>query len=197
MKRKRVGWRFTVVGKAFAAVLVVVTIWGLIITSMALGQASGANLACVLLVDDDQNGPDVRTYYTSALDELSATYDVWDVASQGDPSADDLMGYKMVIWFTGYPRSDTFTSANEAAVAAYLDAHGLFFLSSEDYLYDRGLTSFGQTRLTIASYTNDVNQTDPVGVLNSPGSGLGPYNLTPPNGWPGDLYTDNVVRRSG
>jgi len=199
MKRKQVGWRFTMVGKTFAAALVVATIWGfLIITSLALGQASEANLACVLLVDDDQDEPDVRIYYTSALDELGMTYDVWDVASQRDPSADDLMGYQMVIWFTGYPRSDTFTSANEAAVAAYLDAGGRnFFLSSEDYLYDRGLTSFGQTRLTIASYANDVNQTDPVGVLYSPGSGLGPYNLAPPDGWPGDLYTDNVVKRSG
>ena len=186
------------VGKTFAAALVVATIWGFLIIAVALGQAPEANLACVLLVDDDQDGPDVRIYYTSALDELDAAYDVWDVASQGDPSTDDLMGYQMVIWFTGYPRSDTFTSANETAVAAYLDAGGRnFFLSSEDYLYDRGLTSFGQTRLTIASYTNDVNQTDPVGVLYSPGSGLGPYNLIPPSGWPGDLYTDDVVRRTG
>ena len=185
------------VGRTCAVTLAVVTVWGFLITAVALSQASGANLACVLLVDDDQDGPDVRLYYTSALDELGVTYDVWDVASQGDPSANDLMGYRMVIWFTGYPRSDTFTSANEAAVAAYLDAEGLFFLSSEDYLYDRGLTTFGRTRLTIASYTNDVNQTDPVGVLYSPASGLGPYNLIPPGGWPGDLYTDDVVRQSG
>jgi len=185
------------VSKTFAAALVVATIWGLM-TSAALGQATEANLACVLLVDDDQDGPDVRIYYTSALDELGVTYDVWDVASQGDPSADDLMGHQMVIWFTGYPRSDTFTSANEAAMAAYLDAGGRnFFLSSEDYLHDRGLTTFGQIRLTIASYTNDVNQTDPAGVLNTSGMGLGPYNLIPPNGWPGDLYTDDVVKRIG
>ncbi|MBL7183224.1 MAG: 7-cyano-7-deazaguanine synthase [Anaerolineae bacterium] len=76
-------------------------------------------------------------------------------------------------------------------------SRGRFFLSSEDYLHDRGLTTFGQIRLTISSYTNDVNRTDPAGVLYSPGSGLGPYNLMPPNGWPGDLYTDDVVKRSG
>ena len=173
-----------------AAAFIVAAIWSLI-TSAALGQA------CVLLVDDDQDGPDVRVYYTSTLDELSVTYDVWDIASQGDPSAGDLTDYQMVIWFTGYPRSDTFTSANEAAVATYLDAQGQFWLVSEDYLYDRGLTSFGQSRLTIASYTNDGNHTDPVGALGSPGSGLGPYDLIPPSGWPGDLYTDDVVKRSG
>jgi len=196
MKRKQVDRRFTMVGKTLAAAFIVATIWGFM-TSAALGKVLEANLACVLLVDDDQDGPDVRIYYTSTLDEMGATFEVWDVATQGDPSAGDLMGHQMVIWFTGYPRSDTFTSANEAAVAAYLNAEGLFFLSSEDYLHDRGLTTFGHTRLTIASYTNDVNQTDPVGVLYSPGSGLGPYNLTPPNGWPGDLYTDAVVKRSG
>ena len=176
--------------KVFVTAFVVATLCGLMALA-ALGQA------CVLLVDDDQDGPDVRIYYTSALDELDVTYDVWDVAAQGDPSAGDLMGYQMVLWFTGYPRSDTFTSANEAAVAAYLDAEGLFFLSSEDYLYDRGLTPFGQIRLTIDSYTNDVNRTDPVGVLYSLGSGLGPYSLIPPDGWPDDLYTDAVVKRSG
>jgi hypothetical protein len=182
--------------KTLAAALVVAALCGLM-TSAALGQATEVNLACVLLVDDDQDGPDVRIYYTSTLDEMDVTYEVWDVATQGDPSAGDLMGYQMVIWFTGYPRSDTFTSANEAAVATYLDAEGRFWLVSEDYLYDRGLTSFGQSRLRIGSYTSDVNQTDPVGILHSLGSGLGPYNLIPPNGWPGDLYTDAVVKRIG
>ncbi len=63
------------VGKTFAAALVVATIWGFLITAVALGQV------CVLLVDDDQDGPDVHIYYTSTLDELGVTYDVWDVAS--------------------------------------------------------------------------------------------------------------------
>ncbi len=167
------------IGKTFAIAIVVAAFCGFIAPA-ALGD-----------------GPDVRPYYTSALDELGVTYDVWDVATQGDPSADDLMAYQVVIWFTGYPRSDTFTSANEAAVASYLDAQGRFWLVSEDYLYDRGLTSFGQIRLRIGSYTNDVNRTDPEGTGQSPGGGLGPYNLTPPDGWLGELYTDDVVKLGG
>jgi len=143
------------------------------------------------------DGPDVRYYYTSALNELGVTYNVWDVASQGDPTAADLMGYQMVIWFTGYPRTDTFTSANEAAVGAYLDSAGRFWLVSEDYLYDRGVTAFGQFRLRINSYTSDVNRTDPYSTGESPSSDLRFYNLTPPNGWPGTLFTDNVVIESG
>ena len=78
------------------------------------------------------------------------------------------MGYKMVTWFTGYPRSDTFTSANEAAVVTYLDADGRFCLVSDDYLYDRVLTSFGQSYLRIGSYTSDVNGMDPVGSAATP-----------------------------
>lgn len=187
--------------RTFTMILASAVLCGLIALA-ALGYvlttAANSSLPCVLLVDDDQDSPDVRTYYTSALDELRATYDVWDVAGQGSPSASDLMGYRMVIWFTGYPRSDTFTSANEAAVATYLDAKGRFCLVSEDYLYERGLTSFSLIRLRIDSYTSDVNRTDPVGNGGHPvGNGLGPYNLTAPDGWPDGLYTDNVNNSGG
>ena len=150
-------------------------------------------IPCVLLVDDDENYPDVRSYYTQALDELGYDYDVWDTSAQGNPAAEDLAGYRIVVWFTGYPWGETFTPENEAAVAAYLDAGGNFFLSSEDYLYDFGLTPFGQNYLGIGSYTNDVNRTDPVGNAGNPiGDGLGPYSLVPPAGWGGSLWTDNV-----
>jgi|GEM_PF-1074558 len=187
--------------RTFTLTLIRAVLCGLIASaalSHVLTTAASSPLPCVLLVDDDQNNPDVRTYYISALDELGVTYDVWDVATQGDPSASDLMGYKMVIWFTGYPRNDTFTSANEAAVATYLDAEGRFCLVSEDYLYDRGLTTFGQSRLRIGSYTDDVNRMDPVGNAGDPvGGGLGPYNLTAPHGWLGDLHTDDVNNGGG
>jgi hypothetical protein len=189
LTRKTLTWMFTV------------AILCSLIASAAVGHgltiAASSLQSCVLLVDDDQDGPDVRGYYTSALDELGTAYDVWDLATQGDPSADDLMSYSMVVWFTGYPRSDTLTLANETEVVAYLDAEGRFFLSSEDYLYDRGVTSFGQGRLRIGSYTNDVNRTDIEGTGLPPGGELGPYNLTPPDGWPGQLYTDAVVRWEG
>lgn len=155
-------------------------------------------LPCILLVDDDQNDPDVRSYYTSTLDDLGAEYSVWDLGTQGSPDAEDLIGYKMVLWFTGKPWSDTFTSANETAVAEYLDSGGNFFLSSEDYLYDAGsVTSFGQNYLKISSYTNDVNRTDPRGIAGDPiGDGLGPYTLTAPSGW-GTIYSDNVYSSVG
>ena len=188
------------IGKTLGVVFVAVMFCGLI-TSVASGHVlaveASSPLPCVLLVDDDQDNPDVRPYYTSTLGALAATYDVWDLATQGDPSASDVLGYRMVIWFTGYPRNGTFTGANEAAVAAYLDGGGRFLLSSEDYLEDRGLTAFGQIRLRISDYVSDVNRTDPAGTGRSPGGWLGPYSLTPPEGWPGILYTDNVVNGGG
>jgi hypothetical protein len=148
---------------------------------------------CILLVDDDQDAPDVRVYYTEALNSLGYTYDVWDLAAQGNPSSDDLTGYRAVVWFTGYPWSRTFEPRDELAVAAYLDAGGNLFLSSEDYLWEYGITAFGDTYLGISSFSSDVEETDPVGNAGNPvGSGLGPYNLTTPTGWSGSLWTDYV-----
>jgi hypothetical protein len=150
-----------------------------------------APLPCILLVDDDGNNPDVRTYYTSVLDSLGLDYAVWDVSTDGDPTEDDLMGYNMVLWYTGYPYSNTFTPANEAAAAAYLDAGGNFFLSSQDYLYDYGLTPFGQNYLKIASFTSDVSQTQVTGQ--NVFGGLGPYTLS----YPFTNYSDVVNPASG
>lgn len=135
-------------------------------------------LPCVLLVDDDQNNPDVRAYYTDPLDALGVEYDVWNLATSGDPTAGDLLGYKMVVWFTGYPYSNVFNSNNEAAVSSYLDAGGNFFLSSQDYLYESHLTPFGQNYLHIGSYTSDQSQTTVTGA--NPYAGLGPYALSYP-----------------
>ncbi len=143
-------------------------------------------LPCILLVDDDGDGPDVRSYYTDALDDLGLDYNVWDVAAQGDPAFEDLFGYAMVFWWTGYPWGSTFTSANEAAVGAYLDAGGMFFLSSQDYLYDFGITPFGENYLHIASYTSDVSQTTVTGQ--NVFAGLGPYALS----YPFTNYSDVV-----
>jgi len=135
-------------------------------------------LPCVLLVDDDQNNPDVRSYYISALDAIEVGYDVWDLSSAGDPAAEDLLGYHTVLWFTGYPWSNVFNSGNETVVAAYLDAGGHFFLSSQEYLYDAGSTPFGEDYLHIGFYSNDVGQTIVTGA--NLYAGMGPYSLSYP-----------------
>jgi len=90
------------------------------------------------------------------------------------------------MWFTGYPYASTFTSQNEASVESYLDSGGNFFLSSQDYLYNAGLTSFGENYLHIGSFTNDVRQTNVTGQ--NVYSGLGPYTLS----YPFTNYSDRV-----
>lgn len=135
----------------------------------------------VLLVDDDDNDPNVRSFYTTPLGQLGATWDVWD-SSAGDPDSATLSGYKGVIWFSG----DRFGNlsgpagpgpAGETALGNYLDAGACLFISSQDYYFDQGLTAFMSNYLGAASATSDVFQTSVAGS----GTGfaaLGPYTLS-------------------
>ncbi len=135
----------------------------------------------ILLVDNDDNNPDVRGFYTAALDDLGLLYDVWEIATQGEPTAADLAPYQMAVWFTG----NNFGSSagpgpdGETALATWLDEGGCFFLSGQDYLWNRGLTDFNQTYLGVAAYINDVHQTAVTGA-GTVFEGLGPYTLSPP-----------------
>ncbi len=60
-------------------------------------------LPCILLVDDDNNAPDVLPYYTTALDNLGYDYDVFDVGGGAAtvPPLGEMAGYSIVIWFSG------------------------------------------------------------------------------------------------
>jgi len=146
-------------------------------------------LPCILLVDDDNNSPDVRPYFTAALDNLGYDYDIFDVGggSGNGPDLAGLQGYSIVIWFSGdkFGSSAGPNGTDETALAAYLDGGGRLFLSSQDYLYDFGLTAFGQNYLGIGSFTNDSgNASTKYGVPGDPiGGGLGPYPLTYPAGF--------------
>jgi hypothetical protein len=114
---------------------------------------------CLLLVDDDDNDPDVREYYEDALNRLGYAYDVYDVGggTGNGPTLAELEDYAIVIWFSG----DKFNGGagpnpvDEAHLAAYLSAGGYLFLSSQDYLADSGVTPFGQSYLGISWYTNN------------------------------------------
>jgi hypothetical protein len=136
--------------------------------------------ATVLLVDDDDNSPDVRAAYTGALDTLGVAYNIWNTNnSDAEPDAAALSQYDAVIWFTG-AASDGATgpgSAGEAALGTYLDAGGCLVVSSQDYYANRGLTAFMGGYLGVASVTNNIGQTEVTG--NTPWfGGLGPYVLS-------------------
>ncbi|MFZ6027495.1 MAG: M20/M25/M40 family metallo-hydrolase [Chloroflexota bacterium] len=148
-------------------------------------------LACVLLVDDDDNSPNVQSYYTSALDALNLDYDVRDTLSEGEPTLSDLNGYRHVFWFTGNDYQSTLSNADETNLGGYLTGGGSLFLSAQDYLYDRGLNAFGQNYLHVASFQNDEVQTSVSGT--NVFSGLGPYSLT----YPFTNYADIVQPDAG
>jgi M6 family metalloprotease-like protein len=145
----------------------------------------------ILLVDDDNNNPDVRAYYTDALTALGKSYDVWDTKiSDNEPDAAALAYYQMVIWFTGvgYGVSTGPGADGESALSAWLNASGCFLLSSQDYYYARGLTPFASTYLGASAVTSDVSQTTVTG-LGSVFNGLGPYTLS----YPFDNYSDLIL----
>jgi hypothetical protein len=136
----------------------------------------------ILLVDDDNNSPDVLSYYTDALDALGAQYDVWDTnGSDDEPTEAELAPYEAVIWFTGvaYGGSAGPGASGEAALAGWLDDGGCMFISSQDYYYDRGLTAFMDEYLGVASAVSDVGQSMVTGT-GTVFSGLGPYSLVYP-----------------
>jgi len=156
-------------------------------------------LPCILLVDDDNNAPDTLPYFTAALDAMGLDYAVFDTGGGAGPSLDEMMGYNMIFWFSGDVFGGTAGpgAADEANLADYLDAGGNLFLSSQDYLYDFGLTPFGQNYLGIASFTSDSGDaTGILGVAGDPiGGGLGPFSLTYPSGF--SDYGDVVNQGAG
>lgn len=121
----------------------------------------------ILLVDDDDNAPNTRPYYANILTSLGADYDIWDTGvNANEPTFNDLSPYQIVIWFTGDDINGGAGpgAASEDGLATWLDAGGCLFLSSQDYLHDRGLTSFGATYLGLDAFNNDDgNYTSVVG----------------------------------
>jgi len=122
-------------------------------------QRQFVEIGPILVVDDDDNNPDVRDFYVNALNDLGATYDIWDTNnSDNEPDLAALSGYAGVIWFTGHEYGGYAGPgpASETALASFLDGGGFLFVSSQDYLWDRGQTGFMRDYLGLSSYANDA-----------------------------------------
>ncbi|HRX84466.1 MAG TPA: S8 family serine peptidase [Phycisphaerae bacterium] len=153
----------------------------------------------VLLIDGDDNDPDVRAAYTAALDSNGIAYDVWDTNVGADePTAADLAPYTMAIWFTGDlygffdPEVAGPSPTAEAALATFLDNGGCFFISSQDYHANRGLTDFMTAYLGVASVTNDTSQSTATGA-GSLFTGFGPVTLD----YPFSNFSDSLTPAPG
>ena len=153
----------------------------------------------ILLVDDDDNSPDVQATYTASLASLGLGFDLWDTNnSDVEPSAAELAPYETVIWFTGDEFGGTAGpgGAAESALAIWLDSdRKCLLLSAQDYYYDRDLTAFMQSHLGLASASSDTNQTTVTGA-GSVFGGHGPYSLSYPFSNYSDTMTPTALGRT-
>ena len=155
-----------------------------------------ANPKEILLVDDDDNDPDVRSYYETALTELGHSYDVWDTGgSDNEPTLADLSCHEMVIWFTGASWGGYAGpgAEGEEALSDYIDGGGKLFITSQDYHFDKGLTPFMQNYLGVEYIVDDVGLYFTVTGQND-FTGLGPYPLICPFGI---CFSDIITPGSG
>lgn len=136
----------------------------------------------ILLVDDDDNAPNVYPYYSLILNTLGYTYTVWDTdGSDAEPSAGYLQNFDAVIWFTGDQFGGTAgpSSQSEAELQIWLDSNAAcLFMSSQDYYFDRGLTPFMTNYLGVEAAVSDVVQSVVTGTHAY--GGLGPFILSMP-----------------
>ncbi|MBC8505426.1 MAG: S8 family serine peptidase [Anaerolineales bacterium] len=156
------------------------------------GTFTTGSATSLLLVDDDDNTPDVQTYYRETLDALGMPYEVWDTwNSDEEPDQSLLSSYETIIWFLG----DEWRTAagpgeeGEAALAGWLDSGSkCLIISGQDFLYRRGSRDFAREYLGVYEYENDVGQT----LLTGAGEafeGLGPYALA----YPFFNFSDSVI----
>lgn len=165
----------------------------------------------ILLVDDDDNSPDVRSFYTNALAGLGVNYDVFNVNNGTSPGVEptfaQMAPYKIIIWFSGDAFSTSTpkagpTAATEPALAQWLDAGGCLFLSSQDYCYDRlggtsGTTAnpFMQNYLGFTTIAHDQGYTA-INAGQNVFTGYGPYtlNFAAASGGPGmSNFSDRIT----
>ena len=85
----------------------------------------------ILFVDDDRT-MNFETWFTGSLARLGQKFLRWEAGTLGSPSAEQMAGYRAVIWSTGNDRRNTLTPADQEELAAYLGAGGRLFLSGED-----------------------------------------------------------------
>lgn len=135
------------------------------------------DVPAILLVDDDDNTPSVINYYTQGLNELNWVYDIWHTdGTDNEPTATDLAPYSAVLWFTGASSNGSAGPGadSEAALSTWLDnTQGCFYLSSQDYFKDHGLTDFMTQYLgvdTITEGNGDYGLVVGQGVYSSLGS---------------------------
>ncbi len=95
-----------------------------------------------LLIIDDDLGADFEKYYKAACDSNGVLYHLYSVQTAGSPSAETLMHYPVVFWFTGNDDSTTLTSADVAGLTTFLNSGRSLMLSGQNIAQDLAGQSF-------------------------------------------------------
>jgi subtilisin family serine protease/bacillopeptidase F (M6 metalloprotease family) len=139
---------------------------GVVITEAATTPLDVAlTPAQVLLVDDD-GGDAYESYFEQAILGAGRSY----ITVTTPPSATEMAQFESVVWFTGDDYTTTLTSADQAELAAFLDAGGRLFITGQDIGYDIRTEAF------YADYLHATYVQDDVGlgaVLGDPTSPVG------------------------
>ncbi len=136
---------------------------------------------CTLLVDDDDNNPNLQPTYTAALNALGIPYTVFDVGggTGNGPTLSAMQPYSNVIWFAGDKLGSNGPNAtDEGNLASYLIGGGRLLLSAQDYMKDRGgSTIFDSTYLGVTTH-QEVPNSQVNGVVGNPiGGSIGHVTL--------------------
>jgi hypothetical protein len=120
-----------------------------------------------LIVDDDL-GSDYEKYYKAACDSNGILYHTYSVQTSGVPTADTLLRYNVVIWFTGNDTSTTLTAAEQTVLTSYMDAGRNLLLCGKNIATDIDGTSFLSDYLHAAVAEDSAGKTYLVGIEGDP-----------------------------
>lgn len=134
----------------------------------------------VLIVDDYNN--DFFTVpplsgYTTPLNQLGVSYEVWTTEFDGPVPVNLLPAYRCVIWRPAEFRlGTTFSSGDVQAMTSYLAGGGSLLISSMEFLsrlQADGFPNFGRDVLQVQSFVEDLGAPSITGASGDPiGSGI-------------------------
>ncbi len=131
---------------------------------------AGPGMIDVLIIQDNSDS-DID-YYSDALPgDLNAAK--WTATFQSDPSADDLLPYENVIWFTG-DETPALSADDRATIAGYLDGGGRLMISGQQIAYDLcdelSAESSPENCEWVRDYLHATYQTENAGTTNMTGA---------------------------
>jgi uncharacterized repeat protein (TIGR01451 family) len=143
--------------------------------SAAINTIAVAADVNTLLVDNDDNAPNVQPIYVTALTSASVKFSVWDLKADANLPLNYMKAFRTIVWFTGnsYPGP---ILPYEAKLKAYLDNGGRLFINGQDLLDQAaGTTAFVHDYLHVtwdgSETQNDKRTTEVHGVATSPVTG--------------------------